>query len=157
SFPFNGTSYSSVFVNSNGNLTFGSGSIDFSESVGEFLSGPPRIAPLWDDLDPTEGGSISVTQTAGSWTVSFQDVPEFFSPVGNTFSVTLIASGEIDIAYGATAGNDGLVGVPPGGGAADPGETDLSAAGALSATGTTYELFGTGECDLATRLLMFLP
>ncbi|HET8948767.1 MAG TPA: hypothetical protein VFQ07_17445, partial [Candidatus Polarisedimenticolia bacterium] len=156
-FPFDGASYTSVFVNSNGNLTFGIGSTDFSESVPEFLSGPPRIAPLWDDLDPSSGGTISVTQTASTWKVEFSGVPEFFSPTGNTFSVTLTAAGEIDIAYGSTAGNDGLVGVTPGGGAADPGETDLSAAGALSATGTTYEQFGTGELDLSTLLLMFLP
>jgi len=156
-FPFNGTSYSSVFVNSNGNLTFGTGSLDFSESVAELLSGPPRIAPLWDDLNPGAGGTIAITQTASSWKVEFQGVPEFLSPTGNTFSVTLTAAGGIELAYGATAHNDGLVGVSQGGGAADPGETDLSAAGALSATGTTYELFGTGELDLGLLLLMFLP
>jgi hypothetical protein len=156
-FPFNGTSYTSVFINSNGNLTFGSGSFAYSETVAEFLGGPPRIAPLWDDLNPGAGGAIVLTQTASTWKVEFQNVPEFLSTIGNTFSVTLTAAGGIEIAYGATAGNDALVGVTPGGGAADPGETDLSAAASLSAAGTTYELFGPGELDLDTRLLMFLP
>lgn len=157
SFPFNGTSYSSVFVNSNGNLTFGTGNLDFSESVSELLSGPPRIAPLWDDLNPAAGGTIAITQTASTWKVEFQGVPEFLSTTGNTFSVTLTSAGGIELAYGVTAHNDGLVGVSQGGGAANPGETNLSAGGALSATGTTYELFGTGELDLDTLLLMFLP
>jgi len=156
-FPFQGATYSSVFVNSNGNLTFGSGDIDFSETVAEFLNDQPRIAPLWDDLNPSTGGSVVVSQTAGSWTVSFQGVPQFGSAIGNTFSVTLTAAGGIELAYGDTANNDGLVGVTPGGGAANPGETNLSAAGALSATGTTYELFGSGEFDLDFLLLMFLP
>lgn len=156
-FPFQGTSYTSVFVNSNGNLTFGSGDTDFSESVSEFLSDQPRIAPLWDDLNPSSAGSIVVSQTASSWTVSFEGVPEFFSTIGNTFAVTLSADGGIDFEYGATAGSDALVGITPGGGAADPGETDLSAAGALPASGTTYELFLSGEFDLDNLLLMFVP
>lgn len=156
-FPFQGTAYTSIFVNSNGNLTFGSGDTDFSESVSEFLNDQPRIAPLWDDLNPSSAGSIVVSQTASSWTVSFEGVPEFFSTIGNTFAVTLTAGGDIEITYGATAGNDGLVGITPGGGVADPGETDLSAAGALPASGTTYELFLTGEFDLDNLLLMFVP
>lgn len=154
-FPFNGTMWPAVFVNSNGNLTFGAGNTDFSETVAEFLSGPPRIAPLWDDLNPGAGGMVVVSQTATTWTVEFQNVPEFGSAIGRTFSVTLHAGGGIDLAYGTAAGNDGLVGVTPGGGAANPGETDLSAAGALSATGTTYEQFGTAEFDLSNLTLLF--
>jgi hypothetical protein len=154
-FPFNGNLYPAVFVNGNGNLTFGTGNSDFSESVSEFLSGPPRIAPLWDDLNPGAGGMVVVTQTASTWKVEFQNVPEFATTNSNTFSVTLHASGAIDFAYGTTAHNDGLVGVTPGGGAADPGETDLSTAGGLSATGTTYELFGSGELDLDAMTLLF--
>lgn len=157
SFPFNGGSYSSVFVNSNGSLSFGSGDSDFSESVAEFLSGPPRIAPLWDDLSPNNGGSVSVEFGAGSATVIFDSVPEFFNTGANTFMVTLRDDGSYTIEYGAVSAGDGLAGTTEGGGAADPGETDLSAAGALSASGTTYEHFSSLDNDLSGTTLDFTP
>ncbi len=145
SFPFNGVDYDDVFINSNGNLTFGSPDFDFSESVSELLSDQPRIAPLWDDLSPNQGGLVIVKSEADEFKVTFQDVPEFLATTGNTFSVTLRPDGSINFEYGSLAASDGIVGVTEGGGAADPGETDLSANPNQSATGTTYEAFLFGE------------
>lgn len=159
SFPYQGSNWSSVFVNSNGNLTFGSGDTDFTESVAELLSRQPRIAPLWDDLSPNAGGTVSVGFGAGTVTVNFVNVPEFPATGANTFSVTLHADGTVGIEYGAVSALDGIVGVTQGGGAADPGETDLSAGGPFSAVGTTYEQFtGVGDpFDLAGASLTFDP
>jgi len=154
-FPFNGTDYSSVFVNSNGNLTFGAGDTDFSESVGEFLAGEPRIAPLWDDLSPNNGGTISVEFGAGEATVIFDSVPEFFNTGANTFMVTMRVDGSYTIEYDAISATDGLAGTTEGGGAADPGETDLSAGGPYPKAGTTYENFSGGDNDLAGDTLEF--
>jgi hypothetical protein len=145
SFPYQGQNWSSVFVNSNGNLTFGAGSTDFSESASDLLSGPPRIAALWDDLSPQEG-EIFVAADTESLTVRYVNVPQFLAGDSNSFSITLSADGGTTIAYGDVAALDGVAGVTEGGGAADPGETDLSASAPLSATGTTYELF-TGAAD----------
>ncbi len=39
------------------------GSIDGGTS--SFLAGPPRVAALWHDLDPTLGGKITFDQTPG--------------------------------------------------------------------------------------------
>ncbi len=153
-FPFQGSSYSSVFVNSNGSLTFGSGDTDFTESVSEFLNDQPRIAALWDDLSPNNGGEVSVEFDAGSTTVNFVNVPEFFSTGSNSFSVTLDSNGDYSIDYGAVSAGDGIVGTTPGGGAANPGETDLSAGGPYTKAGTTYEQF-TGDFDLDSTTVEF--
>lgn len=158
SFPYQGSSYTSVNVNSNGNLTFGGGDTDFSESVSEFLAELPRIAPLWDDLNPSSAGNVIVESDATSWTVTFDGVPEFASSQPNTFAVTLEPDGTITFEYGVVSANDGIVGITEGGGAADPGETDLSAGGPFPATGTTYERFtSTDSFDLDGQTIQFVP
>ncbi|NIQ30374.1 MAG: hypothetical protein GTN89_08390, partial [Acidobacteria bacterium] len=70
---------------------------DFTQSVAEHLDGPPRIAGVWADLQPFNPfvgpqGTVSYSQTPASFTVSYDDVPEFgfFGGVGsNTFDISL--------------------------------------------------------------------
>jgi hypothetical protein len=157
-FPFNGAARSSVFVNGNGNLTFGEANADFTESVPELLSGPARIAPLWDDLNAV-GGLVIAEERDKSLFVHFVSVPEFLATGTNYFTTELRRDGAVTITYQATNRSDALVGVTQGGGAADPGPTDLSA-GTHSAVGTTYEVFGGsfgtyGGTDLSYRTLTF--
>ncbi|MDH4018819.1 MAG: hypothetical protein OEU84_04395 [Xanthomonadales bacterium] len=154
SFPFQGATYDSVWVNSNGNLTFGSGNTDFSNSITDFLSDQPRIAPLWDDLSPNQGGQISVELNAGSATVIFDNVPQFLAGDNNTFMATMRDNGTYTIEYGNIDATDGLAGTTEGGGAADPGATDLSVSGPFNKTGTTYEQF-IGDNDLTGITLEF--
>jgi hypothetical protein len=158
SFPYQGQSWSSVFVNANGNLTFGSGSTDFTESAAELLSGTPRIAALWDDLSPQEG-EVFVQADDSSLTVNYVNVPQFQAGDSNSFSITLFANGRVAINYGDVDALDALAGISQGGGATSSGETDLSAATALPATGTTYELFtgATDPVDLDNETLTFEP
>ena len=143
-FPFcDGNTYSSVFVGSNGFLTFGQGDTDFSESVGELLDGPPRIAPLWDDLAPNSAGTVTAENVGGEFVVTFTDVPQFAGTDSNNFTVTLRPDGSYTIEYGAIATTDAIVGRSEGGGVADPGSTDLSAAAQPIGDGlqTVYEEF----------------
>ena len=145
SIPFAGVNYTSVFINSNGNITFGAPSFDFSESIAEFESGPPRVAPLWDDLSPNNGGLVlASTDFATQLTIEFVDVPEFFSTGANNFSVTLHADGQVDFDYGSVTATDGLIGATPGNGAvAMP--VDLSAVGGGLVSDSLVELFGFGN------------
>ncbi len=156
-FPYQGASWTSVFVNSNGNLTFGASNTDFTESVADLLNGPPRIAMLWDDLSPNNGGLVTLEQDASTFKVTYDSVPEFSATGANTFAVTLHSSGQITVAYGATNNNDGLAGVSQGGGAPNPGASDLSTSATWPATGTTYQLFGAGAFDLSNTTLTFIP
>jgi hypothetical protein len=133
-----------LFVNSNGSLTFGAGDTDFSGTVPELLGGPPRIAPLWTDFDPTgflgNPGVVLVDADARPAAVHFVSVSEFFSSNPNYFTAELYENGKISLEWGPTARGAGLVGVTQGGGAADPGPLDLSRRG-LRPTGTSYENF----------------
>lgn len=156
-FPFCGGSYSSVFVNSNGNVTFGAGDGNFIESVVGFLTGPPRIALLWDDLNPGAAGSVTALPVGADFVVSYNNVPEFFAFGSNSFSVTLRADGTYDVQYGSLTAPDGLAGRTEGFGATNPGETDLSTAPQPIGAGmaTVYENFSGFDNDLDNLLLAF--
>ena len=155
-FPFQGSNWTGAFVNGNGNLTFGSADADFSESVAELLSGQPRIAALWDDLDPSDG-LVVVTPEAGALTIHFVTVPEFFTEKANNFSIRLDAQGRVTLNYLSVLAQDGLVGITEGGGAVDPGPVDLSRLLSMfPKTGSTYELFTpTSPFDLPFRKVIF--
>ena len=150
-FNFQGQARSSVFVNSNGSLSFGAGDTNFDATVPNFLAGPPRISPLWTDLDVTgflgNPGLVLVDPNARPAAVHFVSVSEFFSSNPNYFTAELGDQGKIALKWGPTARGAALVGVTQGAGAADPGQTDLSRRG-LRPNGTTYENF---DFNISTR------
>jgi hypothetical protein len=150
-FTFQGQNRNSVFVNSNGSLSFGAGDPSFQATVPALLAGPPRISPLWTDLDVTGAlgnpGLVVVDASSRPAAVHFVSVSEFFSSNPNYFSAELRDHGKIAVSWGPTSRGEALVGVTQGGGAADPGPTDLSER-SLRATGTTYENF---LFDVSTR------
>jgi hypothetical protein len=118
-FRFFGARHSKVYLNSDGNLTFGEGDSASSErSLSRFLNGPPRIAPFFDDLDPSvavgEAG-VYVDNQPKYLRVTWLDVPEFDEGNRNTFQVTLFKTGKITIAFGDLDAAEGIVGVSPGG------------------------------------------
>lgn len=159
-FPYQGALHAGVFVNGNGNFTFGAADGDFSETVAELLNGPPRIAPLWDDLNST-GGLVIAEHQPGALKVHFVSVPEYLATGTNYFTTTFDWRGGVTFDYAATNRSDALVGISSGGGAADPGPTDLSRASRLSAASPAiYETFlgsfGTyGGVDLSFTTVPF--
>ena len=152
-FFFYSVSYTDFYINSNGSLTFGAGDNDFTETVGEFLSGPPRISMWWDDLNPSSAGSVHHFDNGiGQAGVCFDGVPEFGAPGPNNFS-TFFTNVQVDLAYGQMASGDGLVGLSPGGNM-DPVGTavDFSAGNGLTFPPNTavYEVFdSTNPPDLS--------
>ncbi|MBZ5725924.1 MAG: hypothetical protein LAP87_13110 [Acidobacteriia bacterium] len=120
-FPFFGGTYNQVFVNSDGNLTFTAGDNNSSErSLGRMTSGAPRIAPLFDDLDPSRtSGGVRVLSEPTRVVVSWVNVPEFASSgtgVPETFQVRLYPDGRIEFSYSGINPNaaSAVVGIAPG-------------------------------------------
>ncbi len=102
-FPFAGKTYDRCFVNSNGSITFEKGDPEPPDAE-TLLSGPPRIAAFFADLDPESAGTVYLNQTSDSLTVTWLKVPEFFNENQfafgqNTFQIVLYSSGRIDLNY----------------------------------------------------------
>lgn len=61
-FPYYANVWTRMFINTDGNVTFGSSSGDFTPTPSEFRTQQPRIAPMWTDLDQSFfGASITAT------------------------------------------------------------------------------------------------
>ncbi len=116
SFPFYGVNYTSMYVNANGNITFGAALADGTETPVEFAENSPQIAALWDDLNPeVNGADIIVTQSEDVVTVTYSGIPEYPSRGASTFKIHLYRSGTIEIEYVAVSSvDDAIVGLSPG-------------------------------------------
>jgi len=121
-FTYFGASVSTVCVGTNGFVTIGTGNIWFVENVGDMLHGPGRIMGLWDDLNPSAGGSVGMSgPTAGELCFRWNGVPEFGSFNSNSFSICIFGTGAsqpagtIRLSYptAGVAAVDGLVGITP--------------------------------------------
>ena len=126
-FPFLGQSYRRLFLNSDGNLTFVEGdSASTERSLERFLSGPPRIALFFADLDPTAGGEVRVLNVPDRFVVTWDAVPEWGKEEPSTFQVEIVRDGTIFMRYGAiVSAASGIVGVAPGGSGGEVSLVDL--------------------------------
>jgi hypothetical protein len=131
-FPFFGVDRTSIFINSNGNLTFGSGSTFTHFNAGgsvnslgtnvaaildRIAASPGRIAVLWQDWNPAAGGGVFARSLADRLVITWNAVPLFGTTTTATFQVILFNSGVIQMNYQSvttTPGGGYLVGVSPG-------------------------------------------
>lgn len=110
-----GVSYTNLYVGSNGYITFGSGDTAYLESLGAHFD-RPRISMLFDDLNPSAGGTVSWKQLANRLVVTFQSVREYGASSQNSFQAELFFDGVIRITWLDLAVRDGLVGISDGAG-----------------------------------------
>lgn len=146
-FSYFGTAYESVFINSDGNLTFREGdSASTERSVSRLLTGPPRIAPFFADLDPSVGGGVVSYGDAGVFTTTWCSVRQFGGPATATVQVNLLPGGIIEIQVSQrTTIRSAIVGVSPGGTTLFS-PVDLSANGPVSGgAGAIGEKFTTAS------------
>lgn len=130
-FPFFGKSYDKAFVNSDGNVTFeAADNASTARTLSRLISGPPRVAPLLADLDPSQGGRVTTTGSASAFSVKWTEVPQFEVADKNTFELTLFPDGRITFSYDATnltlGLQEGAVGIAAGGSAEGLVAADLS-------------------------------
>ena len=152
-FPFYGATYRQVFLNSDGNLTFTAAeSASTDRSVGRMTGGPPRISPLFDDLDPSQpGGGVRFYADASYVVFSWVNVPEYGPGAPQTFQVRLNVDGSIQFSYSGVSPTSAVVGIAPG--SAAPGTSVVSFRNDASAeyAAAVVERFGNvAEVDIVT-------
>ena len=127
-FEFMGLPYTSIHVNSDGNITFGEGDTGTSLRDGaRLIGGPPRIAPLLKDLNPEAGGAVRAAVAADRVVVTWDAVPTFGTTRVSTVQASLTREGLVTLAYGAVQEPFAVVGVAEGHDAPPFSELDLSA------------------------------
>jgi hypothetical protein len=132
-FPFYGTARTSAFVNSDGNLTFGRGDVATDQrSLGRVLSGAPRVAPFFADLNPEGGGGVYVSPASSAFTVTWCAVPDFDGTGKVTAQASLLPDGAVEVRIDrSTTLADAVVALSPGS-TGDFTSLDLSSAGSLA-------------------------
>jgi uncharacterized protein (TIGR03437 family) len=157
-FSFYGATYRQVFLNSDGNLTFTAAEFaSTSRSVGRMTGGPPRISPLFDDLDPSQpGSSVRFFADASHVVFSWVNVPEYGPRAPQTFQVRLYVDGSIQFSYSAVNPTSAVVGIAPG--FAQPGTSVVSFLNDVSAeySAAVVERFGnTLDIDIVSLAQKF--
>lgn len=143
-----GASYDSVYVNANGNLTFLGYDSIYNESL-FFHMCVPRIAGVFDDLIPHQGGTISWKDLDDRVAVTYENIPGYDFDDTVTFQIEMFFEGDIHITWLDIDSENCIVGLSAGGGIPeDYLESDMSAAEPCG-----YACFGDlnedGERDLA--------
>jgi uncharacterized protein (TIGR03437 family) len=117
--------------------------------------GPPRISPLFEDLDPSlPGGGVRFFADASHVVFSWVNVPEYSSSglgQAQTFQVRLYVDGSIQFSYSGASPTSAVVGIAPG--SAAPGTSVVSFHYDTSAeyAAAVAERFGnTQEIDIVT-------
>jgi hypothetical protein len=111
SFHFYSKTQTTVFVNANGNLTFNQGSRDQTPSP---LGRLPRISALWTDLDPSQGGAVTVRSASDRLVITWNNVPEVGTHAMNTLQVTLFNNDRVVVSFPDVQSKVGLTGISQG-------------------------------------------
>ena len=147
-FGLYGRRFTSLFVNSDGNLTFDTADNASTErGLARLASGAPRIAPFFADLDPSAGGRVFFDSTADATTVTWCAVPGFELPQTITAQAVLFSNGAIEFRFGAADLSNGIVAVSPG------GADSVTAINLKPAGGTVTEAVPIGELFRASPSL----
>jgi Ca2+-binding RTX toxin-like protein len=97
-----GTAYTSIYLNTNGLITFNSAQASYTPTALTSL-GQPNIAPFWTDIDISKGGEIywDLDPSTGKVTITWLNVRAYSGPGTNSFQVVLtsLGGGDVGIEY----------------------------------------------------------
>jgi len=155
-FPYFGRTYRAAFVHADGFVSFGAPDTGGGErGLGRLLSGPPRVAGLFADLDPERAGTVSVRLLPDQAVFAWHDVPGASQANRNSFVIALRPGGSVDVTFGTIETREAVVGLSPGAGAA-LAAADLSAGEPRGTGGALAERFSERErLDLVAALRRF--
>ena len=105
-----GAAYTSVFINTNGLLSFGTAEPTYTTAPLTTL-GQPTIAPFWTDVDIRKGGEIywDLDPATGKFIVTWLNVAPYTGSGTNSFQVVITNLGGGDFAVDYIYGDIGFV------------------------------------------------
>lgn len=91
---FYGTTYTDIYVNSNGNISFGGPNTAYSPNLGGTTT--PTIAAFWGDVNINSGGEIywDLDPANGTVTITWDGVAPYSGSGTNSFQLVLTSTGD---------------------------------------------------------------
>ena len=155
-FAFYGTYYDTLYVGTNGYITFTQGDTTARISPSALATELPRIAPLWADLDLTDSRGLYYNRLSDRHVITWSRAAQPLYSGVSTFQAVLFDDGRIAFAYGKVKTQAALVGISPGHYQADPQPVDYSNPPASSLAGPFFETFAKDKrLDLPALLRTF--
>lgn len=155
-FPFFGTYYDTIYIGTNGYITFNNGDTTARLSPAALASDLPRIAPLWADLEVVDAGEIYYKRFADRHLVTWSGVGQPAYDGLSTFQVALYDDGRFAFVYKKVKAQAALVGISPGGFDGEPQAIDFSRPPADAVKEPVYQMFGKQKrLDLPALLRAF--
>lgn len=139
-FPFYGNLYDTIYIGTNGYITFVQGDTSARISAASLASEMPRIAPLWADLDANDGG-IYYNRLEGRHLITWDSVREVVYGGRSTFQTVLYDDGRIAFVYKKVKARSSLIGISPGHSVLDPHPIDFTDPPAAAVAAPFFETF----------------
>ena len=155
-FPFYGVYYDTIYIGTNGYITFAKGDTSARISPAALASELPRIAPLWADLEVNDSGDIYYNRLEGRHIITWDGVGQPSYSGISTFQAVLYDDGRIAFVYRKVKAQASLVGLSPGHSERDSQPVDFSRPPAEGITGPFFQAFGKQQrLDLPALLRAF--
>ena len=141
-FPFFGVFYDTIFIGTNGYITFTKGDATARISPTALGSELPRIAPLWADLEVVNSGNIYYNRLEGRHLITWEGAGQPSYSGISTFQAVLYDDGRIAFAYKKVKAQAAMVGISPGGTVLEPQPIDFSSPPVEKVSGPFFQTFG---------------